>query len=75
MPAETLSDDGVLRCLDQNGKLYRFPWQIGVYTVTLSIGNGEWATEEANKTYFGISADVTVEIVAAAEEEGAVEMG
>ena len=75
LPKEDLFDDGVVRCLTESGVNIRFPYEVGIYTMTCSIGSGEWATEEANKTYLGISAEITIEIVAVAEEEGVVEMG
>ena len=69
-PSESSLYDCVVWCENQDGVYSVYPYKIGVYTVEYSIG--EWSTPEENEKYLGVWISITVEIVAAAEEEGVV---
>lgn len=62
-PKENLFDDGILRCINEEGENVVYPYKIGIYTMTCSIGEQEWSTKEENEKYLGVSATVTVEII------------
>ena len=63
----------VVLCENENGETFTYPRRVGIYTLRYRVSR--WSTDAANEKYLGVVTEITVEIVAAAEEEGVVEMG
>ena len=63
----------VVLCENEKGETFTYPRRVGIYTLRYRVSR--WSTDAANEKYLGVVTEITVEIVAAAEEEGVVETG
>lgn len=64
---EELYEDGIVSCLDENGdNAWNDSKDIGIYTLIYRIEDGQGMAEEHNARFYGITAQITVEIVESA---------
>ena len=55
--------DGIVSCVCHDGSQQYLPCAVGKYTLTYRIEDGQWMAEEHNARFYGITAQITVEIV------------
>ncbi len=60
---EELYEDGIVAGLNESGENVGIPRGVGTYILTYRIEDGKWANEEDNAKYYGIYAQITVEII------------